>query len=57
MCEVKTKIGKFDEENKWKEELTEDQQKNVEKTENNHFWAGVTVGSIITAGLALLLRK
>jgi hypothetical protein len=57
MCEIKTKIGNYDEANKWKEELTEDQQENVAKTESNHFWAGVTVGSIITAGLALLLRK
>jgi hypothetical protein len=57
MCEIKTKIGNYDEANKWKEELTEDQQENVAKTESNHFWAGVTVGSIITAGLALLFRK
>ena len=57
MCEVKTKIGDYDEKNKWKEELNEEQQKNVEKTEHDHFWAGVTVGSLITAGLALLFRK
>jgi hypothetical protein len=57
MCEIKTKIGNYDEANKWKEELTPEQQEKVEKSETNHFWIGTLFGSLCTAGLALLLRK
>ena len=48
MCEIKTKIGKWEEANAWKNDLTEEQQKKVEQTESLHFWTGAFVGFMVT---------